>query len=124
MDAYQRLEKRLTICEAQGVTLIRFLDRQLVWGVDLDVLWQDLFPVIEARNWNRLVLDFSSVNFLASAALGKLVALRKKVTAKHGMLKLCCLCPDVLEVFTVTKLDGLFEIEQTEADALAALAKG
>jgi anti-sigma B factor antagonist len=42
------------------------------------------------------------------------------VTAKNGMMKLCCICPNIHEVFAVTKLDGLFDVEEDEAAALAA----
>lgn len=118
MNAQQRLE----VSDSQGVTLIRFLDRQLVAGFDLIALWRELFQMIETEDRRKLVLDLSLVNFLSSEGLGKLIALHKKVTAKNGMLKLCCICPEVLEVFAVTKLDGLFGIEKTVAEALAAFA--
>jgi anti-sigma B factor antagonist len=119
MSIHQHLE----VSDSQGVTLIRFLDRQRVDGLHLIVLWQDLFLMIETEGWKKLVLDFSLVDFLSSAVLGKLIALRKKMTARDGMLKLCCLCPAALEVFAVTKLDGLFGIEKTEAEALAAFGR-
>jgi anti-sigma B factor antagonist len=116
------LHQHVEVCESQGVTLIRFLDRQLVAGTDLMALWRELFLMIEDEGRNKLVLDFSLVDFLSSEALGGLIALRKRVTAKNGMLKLCCLCPEVLAIFAVTKLDGLFDIAKTVAEAFAAFA--
>ena len=118
MSVHQHLE----VSDGQGVTLIRFLDRQLVAGIDSTALWRELFLMIETEGRNKLVLDFSLVDFLASEALGRLITLHKKVTANNGMMKLCCICPQVLEVFSVTKLDGLFSIQQTEAAAVAAFA--
>jgi anti-sigma B factor antagonist len=67
-------------------------------------------------------LDFSLVDFLASAALGKLIALHRKLAAKNGMMKLCNICPDIHELFAITKLDRLFRIEGNAAAAVAALA--
>lgn len=117
-----RVHHRFNVGDDQGVTFIRFLERQLVDGIDLATVWRELLLTIEAEGRHKLVLDFSLVTFLSGEALGRLIALHTTVTANKGMLKLCCLCPHVLEVFTVTKLDGLFGIEKTEAAALAALA--
>ena len=59
----------------------------------------------------RLVLDLSDVQYLSSAVLGKLINLKKKVGAVRGKVKLRCIHPDLLEVFRITRLDQVFEIE-------------
>lgn len=121
--ATMNVHQHLKVGESQGVTVIRFLDRRLVDGIDLIELWQALFQMLETEGWKKVVLDLSLVDFLGSAALGKLVALHKKVAANDGVLKLCCLCPDALQVFLATKLDGLFDIEKTESEAIVAFAE-
>ena len=113
-------QPHLAVANNHGVTSLRFLDRQLVDGINLDALWQEVFQLIESRHRKHFVLDFSLVDFLACTALGKLIAVHKKVGGLNGMLKLCCISPEVLEVFSITKLDGLFRIEDTEASAIAA----
>ena len=55
---------------------------------------------------------------ILSAALGKLINLKKKVSAVKGKLKLCCIHPDLLEVFRITRLDQVFEIYPEEQTAL------
>jgi anti-sigma B factor antagonist len=65
-------------------------------------------------------LNFSSVDFLSSAALGKLITLEKRVRANNGVLKFSNIRPEIYEVFTITKLNRLFDIKDDEADALAA----
>jgi anti-sigma B factor antagonist len=35
-------------------------------------------------------------------------------------LKLCCIRPEIYEVFSITKLDQQFDIKETQEDALAA----
>ena len=72
------------------------------------------------ENRKKLVLNFSSVDFLSSAALGKLITLDKKMKAKSGKLKLCNIRPEIYEVFAITRLNRLFDIKDEEADALAA----
>lgn len=116
-----RVHQHLEVSDCQGVTLVHFLDHQLIDGIEIENLGQELFQIIESEDRNKLVLDFSSVEFLASAALEKLIDLGKKVAAKNGMLKLCGICPDIHEVFAVTRLDRQFDIEANAAEAVAAL---
>jgi anti-sigma B factor antagonist len=60
----------------------------------------------------RLVLDLSYVQYLSSAVLGKLINLKKKVTAMKGKLKIENLHPDLLEIVRITRLDQAFDIER------------
>ena len=114
------VHEHLTVCERHGVTVIRLLDHRLDDEVDLDSLWRKVSQLIESEGRKHFVLDFSLVAFLGSSALGKLITAHKKVRGVNGMLKLCCICPQVHEVFSMTKLDSLFRIEDTEASAIAA----
>ena len=66
------------------------------------------------------MLNFSSVEFLSSAALGKLITLDKKVKVHNSKLKLSNIRPEIYEVFAITKLNKLFDIYDNEADALTA----
>ena len=75
---------------------------------------------MEQEKRKNLLLNFSSVEFLSSAALGKLITLDKKVKANGGRLKLSNIRPEIYEVFAITKLNKLFDIKDDEADALAA----
>ena len=76
----------------------------------------------EEEKREKLILNFAIVDFLSSAALGKLITLDKKVKAHSGKLKLCNIRPEIYEVFAITKLNKLFDIKTDEAEALAALA--
>ena len=79
-----------------------------------------MFQLIEVENRDKLLLNFSTVDFLSSAALGKLITLDKKMKAHGGTLKLSNIRPEIYEVFTITRLNRLFDIKDDEADALAA----
>ena len=85
---------------------------------------RELVQLIETEGREKLVLNLSSVEFLASAALGELIAVHKKVAARNGILKLCCVHPELGRLFTVTRLDSLFNIAASEADAVAARPAG
>ena len=116
MAEYRRLE----VSEVGDVTVVRFRDQKILDDLNIQELGQELFRLVEVENNKKLLLNFSVVEFLSSAALGKLITLDKKVKATNGQLKLCRIQPEIYEVFAITKLNRLFDIEETEADALAA----
>jgi anti-sigma B factor antagonist len=70
----------------------------------------------------RLVLNFGGIQQVSSAALGKLIKLRGRADEVRGRLRLCGLHPDLRHVFKLTRLDDLFDVHDTVADALDAFA--
>ena len=102
------------------MTVVRFRDHKIVEDVNIQELGSEMFQLIEVENRNKLLLNFSAVDFLSSAALGKLITLDKKMKAHGGTLKLSNIRPEIFEVFTITRLNRLFDIKDDEADALAA----
>ena len=116
MAEYRRIE----VNEVGDVTVVRFRDRKIIEDINIQELGQELFQLVDQEHLRRLLLNFSSVEFLSSSALGKLITLEKKVKAAGGDLKLSNIRPEIYEVFTITKLNRLFDIRDDEADALAA----
>lgn len=116
MAAYRRLD----VNEVGDVMVVHFRDQKIIEDLGIQELGQELFQLVESGNCRKIVLNFSAVDFLSSAALGKLITLDKKVKAKAGKLKLCNIRPEIYEVFAITRLNRLFDIKDEEADALAA----
>ena len=59
----------------------------------------------------RIVIDFGDVQEITSAALGRLINLKKTVGITRRKLVLRHLGPDLSHVFRITRLDQVFEIE-------------
>jgi anti-sigma B factor antagonist len=116
MSGFQRLE----VTEVGDVTLVRFRDAKIVEDMAIQEVGQQLFRLVEVDNRDKMLLSFATVEFLSSAALGKLITLDKKMKAHGGTLKLSNIRPEIYEVFAITKLNRLFDIRKEEADALAA----
>jgi anti-sigma B factor antagonist len=112
--------RRLDVSEVGDVTVIRFRDHKIVEDINIQELAQEMFQLIEKDRREKILLNFSSVEFLSSAALGKLITMDKKMKAGGGTLKLSNIKPEIYEVFAITKLNRLFDIKEEEADALAA----
>jgi len=112
--------RHLDVDEVGAVTVIRFHDHKIIEDFNIQELGQEMFHLVEVDGRDKLLLNFSSVDFLSSAALGKLITLDKKMKAHGGTLKLSNIRPEIYEVFAITKLNRLFDIRDEEADALAA----
>lgn len=111
---------RLEMTEVGEVTVVRFNDRKILDANAIEELGGELFNLVEVENRKNLLLDFTGVEFLSSAALNKLIILDKKVKANGGHLKLCSLRQEIAEIFTLTRLDRLFDIRKDEKTALEA----
>ncbi|MEX0586422.1 MAG: STAS domain-containing protein [Pirellulales bacterium] len=116
------VNRRLNATEVGDVTVIHFVDRKILDEANIQELGQELFQLVEEQGRQNLLLNFSSVEFLSSAALGKLITLDRKVKSHAGRLKLSNIRPEIYEVFKITKLNKLFDIKEDEAEALAAFA--
>ena len=57
------------------------------------------------------VLDFADLEYLSSAGLRVLVATQKRVTAAEGTLRIVNASDDIREVFDITGLIDVFDVE-------------
>ena len=101
-----------------GVTVVSFVETKIVTEENIQEVGDQLYQLVDVEAKHQLLLNFGNVRYLSSAALGKLINLKKKVGAVKGKLKLCCIHPDLLEVFRITRLDQVFEIYPDEQAAL------
>jgi anti-sigma B factor antagonist len=110
--------QRIKVSETGDVTVAHFLDRKILDEANIQELGQELFSLVERDNRKKVVLNFSTVEFLSSAALGKLITLLKKCKTNGSTLKLSNIRPEIYEVFAITKLNKLFDIKEDQADAI------
>jgi anti-sigma B factor antagonist len=67
----------------------------------------------------QVVLDFSGVEFMASAGVHVLLEMSARLEAAGGSLALACLHPMVARVMSLTGADELVPVLPTVAEALA-----
>lgn len=114
-------QRRLDIEEAGDVTIARFVDKKILDENNIQVIGNQLYGLVEEDGRRKIVLDFTNVEYLSSAALGKLITLNNKVKSAKGKLRLCGIRPDIYEVFAITKLNTVFDIRDDRDQALAGL---
>lgn len=59
-----------------------------------------------------VTLDCTGLDYISSAGLGVLLKTQKRLLAANGKLRLVGLKPHLLDVFTYSGFDQLFEIER------------
>jgi anti-sigma B factor antagonist len=116
----QPRRRRLEVEQIGDVTVVNFIDRKILDEQNIQIIGEQLFSLVDEEGCRKLLLNFGNVEFLSSAALGKLITLNKKLQAAKGRLILCNIDPQIHEVFEITKLDKFFNIQKEEQTALQA----
>lgn len=113
----------LSTAAKDGILTITITDERLVDPVLLTRIFEDLDTLLSKTTEDRVILDFAPVQFMASSALGKLVQFQKKSKQYNAKVKLSGITPQIYEVFKITKLHKVFDIEKDEAAARKAFQK-
>jgi anti-sigma B factor antagonist len=106
-----------------GILTVVFDDARILDETKLDQLSRDLTEMLNKTTEERVILDFRNVKFMSSSMLGKLIQVHKKAGEFKVKMKFCSIDPEIRQVFKITKLDKLFDIEADEAAARAAFMK-
>lgn len=72
------------------------------------------------RGDNRVVLDFSDLDYISSSGLRVLLMGAKKAKAARGDVRLCHLKPSIREVFEISGFLSIFAVDPDRASAVAA----
>lgn len=113
--------RRIQVNESANISVVQFRDEKIIDPETIQELGQELFDLIDRDNRMKMILNFSHVEFMSSAALGKLITFDKKAKRAKAELILTNISPEIFQVFSITNLDKLFQIKDCEADALAVM---
>jgi anti-sigma B factor antagonist len=91
-----------------GEGTVATFNNKILDDANVQGIGEELFKLVDHISAGKLILNFSNVEYLSSAALGKLISLNKKVNAVGSKLLLCDMPPQIFEIFQVTRLDKLF----------------
>lgn len=113
-------ESRLRVRRQDNVTQIEFIDRNILDEANIQMIGEEISGLVDAEKAPKLLISFTNVDHLSSAALGTLITINNKVRAKSGQLKLANIDPQIYEVFVITRLNRLFQIHETTDEAMKA----
>jgi len=109
----------LLIQQFKDVSVVDFQNVGVLDSGNIDALGRTLLELVQKQDHRKLVLDFSTVRFMSSQALGVLVQLKKATDLVKGRVIIVGLRADLLKVFKITNLHKLFTFHETLDKALA-----
>ena len=107
---------RMTNSEVDGVSVVA-LDGQIVLGEESNSLREKLKSLI-AQGKKKIVLNMANIKYIDSAGVGTLVAAHISATTQGASVRLCHLGRKFHEVLQITKLLTVFDVYESEAEAL------
>ena len=110
--------QRLNVTDHKDVKVVDFIESKILDEANIAEIGQHLISIVESKDRVKILLDFSNVDNLSSAALGMLINVNNRVKQHNGQLRLVNIKPQIMEVFEITKLNKLFKILPSRAEAL------
>lgn len=110
----------VAVTRQKDIRIIEFTNNRILDEANIAEIGSTLGALIEEQDNPKLLLDFAAVDHLSSAALGMLINANNKIRERSGQLRLTNIKPQILEVFVITKLNKLFKILPSRAEALAS----
>jgi len=104
-----------------GVTIISCQGR-IVFGEEAGALRETLKRMLTTTR--QIVLNLTAVNYIDSGGLGTLVGVYSSARAAGADIKLTGLGQRLRDVLQITKLVTVFEVYDTEPEAIAAFRRG
>ncbi len=105
-----------------GDILILYPSGILSGGKETDEL-QARVDVAEAAGNRKLIFNMSDVTHMNTPAITVLVAALKHYRQRGARIALCCLDKHLHAVFVIVKLVLIFDVYQTEEEAIASFSE-
>ena len=118
----QPRRRRLEVEDIGDITVVNFVDKKILDEQNIQMIGDDLFRLVDELGRRKVLLNFGNVEFMSSAALGKLITLNRKLQGVGGRLVMCGIAKDILDVFKITKLDKILDIKADEQAGLQAFS--
>ena len=111
----------VSVHEQDRVVILRFVVHRIIDGTGLDAWSEQLKdPSMEGKH---IMLDFSNVQFISSAAVNKLIVLDRAVKRSGRRLVMFGLQRSVRTIMTITRMDEVFTIVADEPSAWSELGE-
>ena len=113
----------ITTTQNGEILIVGFTDSKILDSQRIEQIGKELQEAVPQAIQKKLLLNFRGVSFMSSAMITKLVMLNKVCKAQGVALKFCEVSPNVGEVFKITKLNKIFDIQSDEEKAVASFDK-
>ncbi|HSG29778.1 MAG TPA: STAS domain-containing protein [Candidatus Krumholzibacterium sp.] len=107
--------------EVDGITVLE-LSGEMYGGPENMKLVDVVSEMVEEKKLD-LVINLSKVKWISSTGLGILVSARSRFAKEGGVVKLCQPNDRVLGILQVTRLNLIFDVFESEKEAVESLKK-
>jgi anti-sigma B factor antagonist len=114
------MQLKLTTRTQDGILIVDCIGR-IVFGEESSRLRETIKKSLAETN--RIVLNLGEVSYIDSGGLGTLVGLRTSALNAGGTIKLTNLTKRVGDLLQVTKLLTVFDVYDSEAEAIESFRK-
>lgn len=112
----------LDLEEHGDVVVVKLTRATLNDEENIEQLGHEMFAIVDQYDRDRVVLDLAGVEYMTSSAIGKIIALHRRLQRGKGQLVLCNLGDTVRETFTTASLLRYFQVAEDVDSAVASLA--
>lgn len=99
--------------------LVVYLEGRLDVSVANEVE-ENLADLIDNGGHTKVLLNMKDVDYMSSSGFRACISTLRKLNSKDGALKICNIKPAVKRIFDVIELTSLFDIAETEEQALSS----
>ncbi|HET9407225.1 MAG TPA: STAS domain-containing protein [Candidatus Sulfotelmatobacter sp.] len=114
------MQLKITKKNVDGI-LVLVCSGRIIFGEETSLLRDTVKEALP--NNNKIVLNLGEVNYIDSGGLGTLVALHTTSHNAGGTIKLANLAKRVGDLLQVTKLLTVFDVHNSEAEAIDSFRK-
>ena len=110
------------IVREQDITIIELDERyDALEETNIDALASLMLAEVEKMQPPWLILDFRQTVYISSRVLEVLFRTWKRVNDREGRMAICCLSEFCAEVIHITRLDTVWDIHPSRAEAVDRL---
>lgn len=102
------MENELLITPYKDVSVVSFQNISVLDSANIEALGRSLLDLVEKQDTRKLILEFTTVRFMSSQALGVLLQLKKAMDPVHGKIVIVGIRPELHKVFKITNLHKMF----------------
>jgi anti-sigma B factor antagonist len=113
--------KHLEVKDVNGVAVVDFVDSELMFASELvQEISDELQSLVSNHGYDKILLDFSRVQYLSSTMLSQFVKLERLLANAKGQLKLTGLGPILRDTFRISHFESMFAIYDDRDTAIKA----
>lgn len=105
--------------ETDGIQIAEFTEVNRFTLAVTEEVRNQLKPILSSEG-AKLIIDFRNIEFIDSSGIGCIISLVKTAKSNGAKIKLCSLCPGVMEVFELLHLQMILEIEKDTENCISS----